>query len=255
VNGHDERAYGAAVGSEYDVLYPASAPELQTDAAVALLSELASDGGRKGRILEFGIGTGRLAVPLSRRGFDVVGIDGSAEILQQLRAKQEAEDIDVVLGDFINASVPGLFSLAVLALNMIFAPASRAAQIECFRNAARHLSADGRLVVEAYLLRPEQLSGAWSIWPRLVGSEQVEMQVARYDLATNHVERTLIHLRHEGTRLIQVNDCYAWPGELDLMAQLAGFEIEDRYGDWTKKPFSNSCDRHVSIYRLRNAST
>lgn len=255
MNGHDERAYGAAVGSEYDVLYPASAPEFQTEAAVALLSELASDGGSQGRILEFGIGTGRLAIPLSRRGFGVVGIDGSAEILQQLQAKRGAEDLHVVRGDFINTEVPGLFSLVVLAVNTIFAPSSRAAQIECFRNAARHLSSDGRFVVEAYLLRPEQLSGAWSIWPRLVGSERVEMQVARYDLASNHVERTLIHLRPEGTRLIQVNDCYAWPGELDLMAQLAGFELEDRYGDWTKKAFSNSCDRHVSIYRLRNAST
>jgi hypothetical protein len=79
----------------------------------------------------------------------------------------------------------------------------------------------------------------------LVGSEQVEIQVARYDLATNHVERTLVHLRQEGTRLVNVNDCYAWPGELDLMAQFAGFELEVRYGGW---------DRHVSVYRLKNPS-
>lgn len=251
VSEHDPSAYGAAVSADYDMLYPESHDAHQTDATVALIAELARSGGHSA-VLEFGVGTGRLAIALVDRGFRVSGIEGSGEMLARLRAKPRGKEVHVVLGDFVSTQVDGLFSVVFMALNTIFAPGTRSDQVECFRNAARHLEPGGCFVVEAYLLQPEQLSGSWSIWPRSVQADHVELQLARYDLPTNRVERTLVHLRPEGLHLVSVIDSYAWPGELDLMADITGFDLDSRHGGWAGEPFSASSGRHVSIYRLRD---
>jgi SAM-dependent methyltransferase len=250
VRKHDPTAYGTAIGGDYDSLYPASSAFLQTDAALDRLSQLASAAGTSRSLLELGIGTGRLALALADRGFRVAGIEGSPEIAEQLRAKPGSERISVTVGDFVDTRVPGAFSVVLMALNTIFAPATREDQIACFRNAARHVEAGGCFVVEAYVLRPEQLGGEWCVKPRSVEHDHVELQLARYDPAAGHVERTMVHLRADGVQLVPVRDAYAWPGELDLMAQAAGLRLRTRTGDWAGAPFSAASDRHVSVYEL-----
>jgi SAM-dependent methyltransferase len=248
VSDHDPNAYGAAIGAEWDSLYPESHDALQTEDTLAMLISLAGPGGR---VLEFGVGTGRVALGLANRGLHVSGIEGSAAMLEQLRAKPGALAIEVALGDFVSTRVAGTFDVVAITLNAIFAPGDRAAQLACFANAAAHLRPGASLVVEAYILRGDQLSGSWSIWPRSVGADQVELQIARYDLATNRVERTLVHLRPSGVYLNEVKDSYAWPSELDLMAQMAGFVLERRDGGWAREEFSAASTRHVSVYRLK----
>jgi len=250
VSQHDPTAYGAAVGGAYDALYPESHDALQTEATVAFVAELASGSGRPGSVLEFGIGTGRIALALLEKGVRVAGIEGSEEMLGRLRGKPRGNEIDVVVGDFVSSRVDGAFDVVIVTLNTIFAPGTRADQVACFRNAARHLIPGGYFVVEAYVLQPAQLSSSWSIWPRSVQADQVELQLSRYDLPTNRVERTFVHLRADGVHLVEVKDSYAWPSELDLMAEAAGLDLHARVGDWNGAPFTGSSRGHVSVYRF-----
>jgi SAM-dependent methyltransferase len=252
VNEYGPAAYGDAVGTDYDALYPDTV--FETEATVAALADLAGSApvGQRS-ILEFGIGTGRLALPLTERSFRVVGIEASDAMVEQLRAKPRGTEIEVVVGDFVHECVSGTFSVVVLSLNGITDPPTRDAQIECFRNAARHLEPRGCFVIETFVLHPDQLRGDWSIWPRIVAHEHVELELSRFDPATSIVERTLVHLRPDGTRFITVKDNYAWPGELDLMARAAGLRLRSRHGGWGGEPFDAASRRHVSIYERAEA--
>lgn len=141
----DATRYGSSgIADEYDTLY---AEEWDTDSAVAFLAQAAAGG----RLLELGIGTGRLALPLARLGVDVHGVDGSEDMVAQLRAKPGGDTIPVTIGDFTVADAGRDFAVVVLAVNTIFALPDQAAQIACFANAARHLAPDGAFVVEAWI--------------------------------------------------------------------------------------------------------
>lgn len=247
---HDPAAYGEALGAEYDALYPST--RFDTEAAVAAIAELA---GADGAVLEFGIGTGRLALPLSRRGHRVVGIDASPAMVEQLRSKPGGDSIDVVIGNYTDASAPGEFAVVVLAVNGITDPSSRDEQIACFRNAARHLAPGGCFVVETYVLASEQLSGEWTILPRYVAPDHVEVQLTRYDASASSLERTLVHLLQDAVRLVTVRDNYAWPGELDLMARMAGLRLLTRHAGWSREPFDGSSRKHVSVYQRTEAGS
>lgn len=248
---YDPAAYGQALGAEYDALYPAR--RFDTDAAVAAIAALATSG--DGSVLEFGIGTGRLALPLRGRGLRVAGIDASEAMVQQLRSKPGGDAIDVVVGDFTTAVIDSQFAVVVLAVNGITDPPTRDAQIACFRNAERHLGPGGCFVVENFVLAPEQLTGEWSILPRSVHHAHVEVQLTRYDAATSIVERTLVHLRHDSVRLVTVRDNYAWPGELDLMARAVGLCLRSRHAGWACEPFDGSSRKHVSVYERSDAGS
>lgn len=243
---YDPAGYGDTLGAEYDILYPER--QFDTERAVALIASLAGSPSSSAGILEFGIGTGRLALPLLQQGFRVAGIEASSVMLEQLRSKPSAAEIDVALGDFARQRLESRFAVVVLAVNGITDPPTREAQIACFENAARHLEPGGCFVIETYVLAPEQLSGDWSIWPRIVEDEHVELQLSRWDAASSRVERTLVHLMPDRVRLIRLVDNYAWPGELDLMARAAGLRLRCRFGGWNREPFDASSRRHVSIY-------
>jgi len=248
VTSYDPARYGEAVGDEYDSLYPGV--ESETEAALHMLATLASKH-RSEPILEFGIGTGRLARGLQQMGFRVAGIDGSERMIARLRGKPGGERIDVVLGDYRDANVPGDFGLVILALNGIFDPRGRQAQLDIFRNAARHLIPGGYFVVESWVMSDSQRSGSWSVVPRYVGHEHVELQLARYDIATNSIHRTLVHLRPQGLEFVDVVDTYAAPGELDIMAEVTGFDRIARYGGWSEAVFTATTTNQVSIYQTR----
>ncbi len=247
--GYEPARYGEAVGNSYDTLYPGVNGE--TAAAVALLADLA----RKRpdpSMLEFGIGTGRLALPLHKMGVRVAGIDGSQRMVDQLRLKPSGTEIPVIIGDYRDTFVQtGPFALVLLAFNGIFDPRGLAAQLDIFRNAARHVEPDGYFVVESWVMTGEQRNGNWSVLPRYVGEEHVELQLARFDLARNAIERTLVHLRREGLEFVSVTDTYASPGELDVMAEVTGFRRIARYGHWDGSEFGVASINQISVYLRR----
>ncbi len=238
---HDPEAYGRSIGEEYDALYE---DVLDTESQVALLADLAEEG----PVLEMGIGTGRLALPLAARGLDVAGIEASQVMVERLRAKAGGERIPVVVGDFAEAQVPGPFALVVLAFNTIFALPDQEAQVRCFANAASHLAPDGLFVVEAEIPDLVQFRHGPSLRPRPVGGDRVALVIAEHDQVRQHIETTQVHLSPSGVRLHPVNHRYAWPSELDLMARLAGLRLRARWRGWSGEPFTAASKQHVSIY-------
>lgn len=200
-------------------------------------------------VLEFGIGTGRLALPLHRTGLAVAGIDGSERMIAQLRRKPGGAGIAIAIGDYRTTRFPGVqFSVVVLALNGIFDPRGVDAQLDIFRNAANHLSPGGFFVVETWVMTEAQRNGSWSVAPRYVGLEHVELQMARFDLDRNSIERTLVHVRPEGMSFVAVTDTYASPGELDVMARATGFRRAQRFGQWDGAEYTTSSANCVSIF-------
>ena len=204
-------------------------------------------------MLEFGIGTGRLALPLHRMGVRVAGIDGSERMVAELRRKPSGGDIDVVIGDYRDTRVGDTtFSVVVLAFNGIFDPRGLPVQLEIFRNAARHLAPGGYFVVESWVMTDAQRNGSWSVLPRYVGEQHVELQLARFDMSRNTIERTLVHLRPRGLEFVTVTDTYASPGELDVMAEVTDFRRLARYSAWDGSEFTVTSTNHVSVYTRRS---
>lgn len=245
VERYDPAAYGEQLGADYDALYPAD--ELETAATVDFLAELAQRHSEPS-VLEFGIGTGRLALGLQRRGLRVAGVDASERMVGALRQKPGASAIEVMLGDFAGARVPGSFAVVALVFNNVLDPRGLSVQLAIFENAARHLVPGGYFVVEAFVLGEEARDGRWTVAPRYVGADHVELQMVRFDADTSTVERTLVHLRPEGPQLIHVRDTYSGPGELDVMAHVQGFTRVGRYASWDRAPFTSRSRRHISVY-------
>ncbi len=209
------------------------------------LVELAGDG----RALELAIGTGRVAVPLAERGVPVTGIELSAPMIDQLRTKVGAETIPVVVGDMSTTRAPGEFTVVYLVFNTISNLLTQDEQVACFRNAARHLAPGGRFVIELWVpelrrLPPGQEAVVWLSEPGYLGLDT-------YDVLAQHVVSH--HFRFDDSRRAQLFRSphrYVWPAELDLMARLAGFELESRHADWSGTQFTAESRSHVSVYRL-----
>jgi len=212
--------------------------------AVDRLAGLAGDG----RALEFAIGTGRVAIPLAGRGVPVTGIELSDPMIEQLRTKV-GQTIPVVAGDMAATRAPGSYTLVYLVYNTISNLLTQAEQVACFRNAAAHLVPGGRFVIELWVpelrkLPPGQDATVFTSEPGYIGLDT-------YDVLH---QRIVSHHFTFGTgkqaRLTRSPHRYIWPSELDLMAQLAGFELEARHADWAGAEFTAESRSHVSVYRL-----
>ncbi|MEW2381074.1 class I SAM-dependent methyltransferase [Micromonospora sp. NPDC047707] len=209
------------------------------------LVELAGDG----RALEFAVGTGRVAVPLAERGVPVTGIELSRPMIERLRTKVDEETIPVVRGDMAVTAAPGTYTLVYLVFNTISNLYTQAEQVACFRNAARHLEPGGRFVIELWVpelrkLPPGQPAVVWHCEPGYLGLDTYDVLHQR---AVSH------HVRYDEDGQARVTlspHRYIWPAELDLMAQLAGFELESRHADWAGAEFTADSRSHVSVYRL-----
>jgi SAM-dependent methyltransferase len=202
-----------------------------------------------GRALELAIGTGRVAVPLAEAGVSVTGIELSRPMVDQLRTKVDGEAVPVVLGDMASARAPGEYSLVYLVFNTISNLLTQAQQVACFRNAAAHLSAGGRFVIELWVpelrvLPPGQDATVGHVEPGYVLLDTYD--VLRQQVVSHHFR---FGDGHEA-QLFRSPHRYIWPAELDLMAQLAGFELESRHADWTGTEFTADSASHVSVYRL-----
>jgi SAM-dependent methyltransferase len=237
----DPGTYGASIADEYDHLYSGT---FDTDAAVERLAALAGDG----PVLEFGIGTGRLALPLVAHKLEVHGVDGSAEMVERLHQKPGGEAIPVIIGDFAEAYAGTDFALVVLAVNTIFALPDQQAQVRCFANAARHLRPGGRFVVEAWVPDLGAFRHNRAVRPRILKPDVVSIEVAEIDPVHQIMRTTQSVMRNGSVRLYPANHRYAWPAELDLMAQLAGLSLVERHQDWAGAPFTAESRTHVSVY-------
>ncbi|MEV2211494.1 class I SAM-dependent methyltransferase [Streptomyces sp. NPDC050997] len=212
---------------------------------VERLAQLAGEGAA----LEFAIGTGRVAIPLAERGIPVTGIELSLPMVEQLRTKADESTIPVIIGDMTTSFAAGEHALVYLVYNTISNLLAQAEQVECFRNAARHLAPGGRFVVELWVpelrkLPPGQTATVWQSEPGYIGLDT-------YDILRQHVVSH--HFRFDETKQAQLFRSphrYIWPAELDLMAQLAGFELEARHADWAGTEFTAESRSHVSVYRI-----
>jgi SAM-dependent methyltransferase len=212
------------------------------------LTELAGDG----CALEFAIGSGRVAIPLRERGVRVTGIELSTPMIDRLRAKADETTIPVIAGDMTTVVAPGEYSLVYLVYNTISNLLTQAAQVACFRNAARHLIPGGRFVIELWVpelrkLPPGQQAVVWHLEPGYIGLDTYD--VLRQHIVSHHFRFDETH----NTRLTRSPHRYVWPAELDLMGQLAGFELESRHADWSGSDFTADSRSHVSVYRIPRA--
>lgn len=210
------------------------------------LAELAG----KGAALEFAIGTGRVAIPLRERGVPVTGIDSSPAMLAQLRTKVDDATLPVVLGDMATTTAPGRYALIYLVFNTISNLLAQAEQVACFRNAVRHLEPGGRFVIENGVpdlrgLPPGQEAVVFHSEPGYFGFDT-------YDLEKMQIVSHHFYFREEDGRgrVFRSPHRLVWPAELDLMAELAGLELESRHADWAGTAFSAESRSHVSVYRL-----
>ena len=209
------------------------------------LAELAGGG----RALEFAIGTGRVAVPLAERGVPVTGIELSPSMVDQLRTKADEATIPVIVGDMASAVAPGNYALVYLVYNTISNLLTQAEQVACFCNAARHLNRGGRFVIELWVpelrkLPPGQQAVVWHCEPGYIGLDTYD--VLRQQVVSHHFRFGA----GRDARIYRSPHRYIWPAELDLMAQMAGFELEARHADWTGGEFTAESRSHVSVYRL-----
>ncbi|MFF0370664.1 class I SAM-dependent DNA methyltransferase [Micromonospora sp. NPDC005087] len=238
----DASEYGRHVPAD---VYDEAFAHLDPTAAVERLVELA-DGGP---VCEFGVGTGRLALPLQERGLTVAGVEGSPAMAARLREKPGGERIEVAIGDFAATRAPGEFALVFLAFNTIFALPDQAAQVACFRNAAAHLRPGGRFVVEAWVPDLAAFRAGAALRPVRVAQDTVMLEAALLHPAEQRMTTTKIRLTGTGVDLLPANHRYAWPAELDLMAELSGMAREHRWEDWAGRPFTDGSRDHVSVYR------
>lgn len=210
---------------------------------VEFLAALAGDG----RALEFAIGTGRVGVPLRERGVEVVGIELSEPMTEVLRRKVDEATLPVTIGDMATTRVDGEFSLVYLVYNTISNLLTQDEQVECFSNAARHLAPGGRFVIELGVpplrwLPPGQVAVPFDVSDQHLGFDTFEL--AEQILTSHHFTRDGDAYRRGSSR-----HRYAWPAELDLMARIAGLELEQRVADWDGSSFTDASTKHVSVWR------
>jgi SAM-dependent methyltransferase len=240
---HDDGYFDERVAARYDEssaeMFAAAAVDPVVDFLVALAGS--------GRALELGVGTGRIALPLARRGVPVHGIDMSEAMVARLRSKPGGDAIGVTVGDFATTRVDGSFSLAYLVYNSISNLTTQAAQVACFRNVAAHLEPGGCFVIEVGVpglqrLAPGETFLAFRVTDDRWGFD--EYDVANQGMISHHL--SIVDGRVER---LSVPFRYTWPAELDLMAQLAGMGLRERWTGWRREPFTSESRAHVSVWQ------
>ena len=237
--------FGDDVAADYDNELAEMFSPAAVSPAVDFLAGLAGDGAA----LELGIGTGRIALPLVTRGVPVHGIDLSSAMVEQMRRKPGGADIPVTIGDFATATVDGTFTLAYLVFNTIMNLTSQAEQVACFRNAAAHLEPGGLFVIEVSVPDLQRLPAGETFRPFTVTPTRLgidEYDVVNQGLISHHYAVEHGRLRQQSTPFR-----YVWPAELDLMAELAGMSLRERWADWDRTPFTAESGRHVSVWEKR----
>ena len=233
--------FGEDVAARYDEPGGANDPT-SVMPAVDLLAQLAADG----PVLEFAIGTGRMAVPLHARGLEVHGIDDSPAMLAKLREKV-GDAIPVTCGDMTITRVQGEFALVYLVFNTINNLTTQDAQVACFENAAAHLRPGGRFLIEVGVPALQRLPLGQTIVPVDISPGHFGFDV--YDVVTQQFSSQHFSLDGEHIRPHPVPFRYVWPAELDLMARITGMRLRERWADWDRSPFIATSTKHVSVWQ------
>lgn len=241
---HDDGVFDEAAAERYDASSASMfAPEV-LGPTIDFLATLAGDG----RALEFAIGTGRVALPLTERGVRVTGIELSRAMTAKLQEKPGAESIDVVIGDMTSAQVEGKFRLVYLVFNTIGNVETQDAQVAVFCNAAHHLEPGGHFVVEVGVPNLRELPLGQTVQPFHVSEDRFGFD--EIDVVTQHAVSHHFKIEEAGARHFACPYRYVWPAELDLMAQLAGMELVERWENWSRKPFTAQSRQHVSVWQV-----
>jgi SAM-dependent methyltransferase len=234
--------FGERVAARYDESTAEMSGPGVVEPAVDLLAELAGGG----RALELGIGTGRIALPLAGCGVPVHGIDMSRAMVARLRAKPGGDALGVTIGDFATTTAGGTFSIVYLVFNTIMNLTTQEAQVACFRNAAAHLEPGGCFVIEVGVPELRKLPPGQNVVPFHVSPERWAFDI--YDTATQAMSSNYVQVSGGGGEYRSIPFRYVWPAELDLMAQLAGMRLRERWAGWTREPFTSDSGQHVSIW-------
>jgi SAM-dependent methyltransferase len=253
MDGYGPSSYGDGMADVYDEWY---ATRGDIDGAVATLATLASSAGPSpGPVLELGIGSGRLALPLAASGVDVWGIDASAAMVARLRAKPGGDQVPVAVGDMADLDLSSLtggnetrFTVVFAADNTFFNLTTSPAQARCLERAREILVPKGHLVIEAFVPAPDAPTS--SVDARTVALDHVVLTVTRHDPLSQTVDGQHIELRESGVRLHPWSIRYVLPDELDALASTAGFSLVERWSDWRRTPFTADDSVHVSVYGM-----
>lgn len=239
MNSYTAETYGAQIAEVYDDWYGD-----YDAAAIDLLAELAGEG----RALELGIGTGRIALPLVARGVEVHGLDASPAMVARLRAKPNGAQVPVTIGDFTEVNVAGEFALIYVVFNTLFTLPTQEAQVRCFGNVAAHLAPGGCFLIETFVPNVTRFDGGQTTRAVQVTTERVQLEVTQHDPVAQRTVSQHVLIADGQVRLYPVQIRYAWPAELDLMAQLAGLRLRARWSNWQRAPFTAESGKHISIY-------
>ncbi|HZQ64790.1 MAG TPA: methyltransferase domain-containing protein [Gaiellaceae bacterium] len=233
-------------GEEVAARYDESEEEAFDPAVIETTVDFLAAAAGGGAALELAIGTGRIALPLARRGVRVQGIDLSEAMVARLRAKPGGAEIPVAIGDIATTRVDGVFSLAYLVFNTIGNLTTQDAQVACFENAAAHLGPGGCFVVETGVPQLQRLAPGERFRPFDVGPAHVGFD--EYDLAGQGLISHHYSLVDGSWQLRSLPFRYVWPAELDLMARIAGLRLRERWGGWRREPFTSDSGTHVSVW-------
>lgn len=240
MEGFDPRtSFGYEVSKRYDAGLRGDEEE-----TVAFLARLA--GGRDA--LEFAVGTGRVALPLTRAGVRVDGIEQSQAMVDRMREKPGGNAIDVTIGDMSCATTGRSYGVVYLVYNTIGNLVTQDGQVRCFQNAARHLADDGVFVLECRIPAAPGRPGHQYVDPEHIAAGHVVLDVGRYDPLTQVLDLNHVQISSEGIVLSPISLRLAQPPEFDLMARIAGLRLRDRWGGWNGEPYTAASWRHISVY-------
>lgn len=237
-----------SVAADYDAPGGANAPEVVTR-AVDVLEALAGDG----PVLEFAVGTGRIAAALAQRGVRVSGIEMSKAMAARIVDKPGGDAVAVTIGDMATTRVAGEFSLVYLVFNTISNVTTQDGQVDVFCNAAAHLRPGGLFLIENGVpglrrLPPGQDTVPFTVEPGSEGGGYVGFD--QYDVVTQQFTSNHVTVAPDGTgRFRRIPFRYAWPAELDLMARIAGMRLKDRWAGWDRSAFTADSTEHVSVWQ------
>jgi SAM-dependent methyltransferase len=237
-----ELYFDERIARRYEVYWPEIFEPAAIDPVVDFLAELAGTGAA----LELGVGTGRIALPLSRRGIRVHGIELSPAMIERLRAESGADSVGVTIGDFATTRVDGTFTLAYLVRNTITNLTSQDEQVDCFRNVAAHLEPGGRFVIEVYIPELRRLPPGETI--HVFRATSTHLGFEEYDVAKQIAVSHHYWVIDGQLETFSTPHRFVWPTELDLMARIAGMTLRERWSGWTREPFTSDSRSHVSVW-------
>lgn len=235
--------YEDRLAAVYDLMYPQI--EIDTAATLNLVERLRP---APARVLELGVGTGRIAIPLAQRGYEVHGIDGSTPMLEQLGRKDPEGRVSTQLADFTSTITDREYDLILIVLNTFFSAVTREQQISCLRGVHKQLAPGGRFVIEVFEPAPFHGLTQSTTSVRHLGTNAVMLDVVSVD--RSHQLMVGVHTILDGgvPESVQHIIRYVFPSELDLLAELCGLSLVNRWGDFTGQPFTATSHRHVSVY-------